>query len=156
MIVMDSGNGGSDDSDSGGPNGEELVVVGNYPTIIMADLAKSKLEMNGIHSDIFDGEHARINWFHTAAIGGIRLMAKRKDAAAAVEILKSEVDIGDEVVPAEEELDRNEYCSVCHSKKLRRIPVVEASQTGIGSIVNKLVGYTEMLTCEGCGNSWKV
>lgn len=154
MIVMDDGNGGPEGLE--GPTGEELVEVGNYPTIILADLAKSKLEMNGIHSDIFDGEHARINWFHTAAIGGIRLMAKRKDSEAAVEILKSEIDIGDEVVSMEEELDRNEYCSVCHSKKLRRIPVVEAAQTGIGSIVNRLVGYTEMLTCEGCGNSWKV
>ncbi|MDQ3002288.1 MAG: hypothetical protein M3Y08_13630 [Fibrobacterota bacterium] len=154
MIVMDDGNGGTEGSE--GPTREELVEVGNYPTIILADLAKSKLEMNGIHSDIFDGEHARINWFHTAAIGGIRLMAKRKDSEAAVEILKSEIDIGDDVVSVEEELDRNEYCSVCHSKKLIRIPVVEAAQTGIGSIVNRLVGYTEMLTCEGCGNSWKV
>ena len=141
-----------------GSDGNELAPAGNYPTIIMADLAKSKLEMNGIHSEIFDGEHARIMWFHTAAIGGIRLMVRKKDLAAAEAILTEDLGIEGETVSDEEEIgEEAEYCSVCHSKQLLRTPIAEDGAPGfVGGLLNKVAGYSEVLTCGSCGNRWKV
>ena len=69
---------------------EDLVEVGEYDSIVEADLAKGKLEAYGIEAILVNKGLAQIYPGGTYAFGGIRLLVKARDAETASEVLLPE------------------------------------------------------------------
>ena len=132
---------------------KDLVKFENYPTLIAAEVAKSTLALSGIEAEIFDGEIANL---YTTALGGVNLMLKPEDLEAAREILQSEHDVEDYVVPEGELITATSvYCSKCHSKDIETRKI--ARKPGKIFIVNwlgKLFGDKKTMHCRHCGNTW--
>jgi hypothetical protein len=134
---------------------KKLVQVENYPTLITAELAKSKLDLAGIGSEIFDGETANMNWLYTAAIGGVKLMVREEDLEAAREVLAAEVDSEEPEIPPDKVITGAEqFCPACHS---RDVETQERRERGfsIGDVLNRLLGDAKPRRCRKCGNEWK-
>jgi hypothetical protein len=74
---------------------EDLVEVGQYDSVIAADLAKATLESSGIPAVLIDRGIAQIYPGATYAFGGIKLMVRVEDAKEAAEILSQMVDESD-------------------------------------------------------------
>lgn len=66
---------------------EDLVEVGQYDSVIAADLAKASLESSGIQAVLINKGIAQIYPGGTYAFGGIKLMVRAEDAQAAAQIL---------------------------------------------------------------------
>jgi hypothetical protein len=132
-------------------DGDRFVQIESYQNIILAELAKNKLNENGIISETRDES---MGSFYSQAVGGIRLMVKSSEFELAKKILDS--NAFDETVEfkKEEEINSNdEYCSKCHSKNLTETKI---GNTGIlNKIINTAIGYEKIIRCLECGNEWK-
>ena len=136
-----------------GYNPDDWVAFENYPTLIAAELAKSTLALSGIEAEIFDGEIANL---YTTALGGINLMVKPGDLDAAREILKSEHDVEDYVVPEAELITAaSVYCARCHSKDVETRKIVrKPGPIFIVNVFRKWLGDKKTMRCRHCGNAW--
>jgi hypothetical protein len=86
-LVWDNYDGSLRKCDGEVPLMEDLVEVGQYDSVIAADLAKASLESSGIQAILINKGIAQIYPGATYAFGGIRLMVRAEDAQAATEIL---------------------------------------------------------------------
>ena len=134
------------------------VILENYPKLILADLAKSRLGLNGIEAEIFDGIHANMMWLHTNAIGGIKLKVKRKDLERAKEVLSEDVDTDEDIVNQEDEIGAGSpYCSRCHSKNIEVKTIWHAkSNSPFKAWAIRLFGNDKVLRCRSCAYKWKL
>ncbi len=136
-------------------DGKKLVQVENYPTLITAELAKSKLDLAGIGSEIFDGETANMNWLYTAAIGGVKLMVREEDLEAAREVLAADVEAAAPEIAEEDAIsDDVLFCPACHSRDIET-PERETGGFSLGDVVNRWLGDARPRRCRKCGNEWK-
>lgn len=135
----------------------DLVDAGNYSKVIDADLAKAKLSLQGIHSEIFDAIHANMNWLHTAAIGGIKLKVRRSDLALARDVLGGSFELTSEDLDGMDEIKAGEtFCHGCHSKAIRKRPIRYLdSPVFLVNLLKRWFGAKVYFRCEACGNSWR-
>ena len=129
------------------------ILLENFPTLIAAEMAKSRLVSEGIDSEIFDGEMASL---YTSALGGAKLMVKPEDKGRAREILESENLVEDEVVSEADEITPSSvYCSQCHSKDVE-IKSLDSVKRGFSLVktLKKWLGFTKILRCRNCDNTW--
>src|SRR6056297_3247837 len=82
------------------------VTVGWYLHPIEAEIARGRLESEGIPAFLHTKGHSQVNWPITLALGGIRLQVPPSAASDAAEILESV-----EPLPKSEE----DYCPECES-----------------------------------------
>jgi hypothetical protein len=68
----------------------KLVTVAKYCYPYEADLAKSRLEAEGIRAFAADEHIVRLDWFYSNAVGGIRVQVAEHDAELAKEILAAD------------------------------------------------------------------
>ncbi len=66
-----------------------LIKLESFEFVWEAELAKSLLESEGIQAFVFDGEHIRINWALSHALGGVRVMVNKTDFPEAQQILQN-------------------------------------------------------------------
>lgn len=64
-----------------------MVTIAKYTTLDEAQLARMKLEGNGIYAFVADEAMVTMNWFYSNAIGGIRLQVRDEDESRALEVL---------------------------------------------------------------------
>lgn len=130
----------------------ETVTVQRYRDLSEAMFAKGLLEAEGIDCFLSDENMARMNWFYSNALGGIRLQVHASEAERASEILS-------EPIPEEIEMEGEEA-------------YVQPRCPGCGSLdvsfesINKPVAYTTMYVgiplpvrasrwkCADCGKVW--
>lgn len=74
-----------------------LITIANFPYPIDANLAKSRLEAEGIDCVLTNEHIAGMNWYWPLAIGGVGLQVRESDAERAVEILESVASGEDEI-----------------------------------------------------------
>ena len=74
-----------------------LITIASFDHTLDANLAKTRLEAEGIDCVLTDEHITSMNWFWVPAIGGVRLQVRESDAGRALEILEGETDDGDEV-----------------------------------------------------------
>lgn len=74
-----------------------LITIANFPYPIDANLAKSRLEAEGIDCVLTNEHIAGMNWYWPLAIGGVGLQVSESDAERAVEILESVASGEDEI-----------------------------------------------------------
>ena len=68
---------------------EPLVTVATFHGLWEAELAKARLEADGIGSTIPNANLIRLHWGILPAVGGVRLQVREEDAEAAAAILAS-------------------------------------------------------------------
>jgi len=68
----------------------EFVQVDAFIHLVEADLARARLEGNGIECHLFDENVVVVNWLYSFAVSGLKLKVHRADAEWAVEILQQE------------------------------------------------------------------
>jgi Putative prokaryotic signal transducing protein len=66
---------------------DDLITVASYPDSAEAELAKERLELEGVAAFVIGGQTAGVMPFLTGPTGGVRLQVGRLDADRAREIL---------------------------------------------------------------------
>jgi hypothetical protein len=66
---------------------DDLVTVASYPDASEAELARERLELEGVSAFVIGGQTAGVMPFLTGPTGGVRLQVARLDAERAREIL---------------------------------------------------------------------
>jgi hypothetical protein len=65
----------------------DFVTVVSFPDVAEAELAKERLELEGIRAFVIDAQTAGVMPYLTNATGGVRVQVEPKDAQRAREIL---------------------------------------------------------------------
>jgi Putative prokaryotic signal transducing protein len=65
----------------------ELVTVASFPDSAEAELARERLELEGIRAFVIDGQTAGVMPFLTSSTGGVHVQVDPKDQEQAREIL---------------------------------------------------------------------
>jgi hypothetical protein len=68
---------------------DELVTVATYSDVAEAQLAKERLEIEGIRAFVIDAQTAGVMPFLTSSTGGVRVQVEPKDEERAREVLRS-------------------------------------------------------------------
>ena len=66
---------------------DDLVTVASFPDVPEAQLAKERLELEGIQAFVVDALTAGVMPYLTGSTGGVRLQVTSKDAERAREVL---------------------------------------------------------------------
>jgi Putative prokaryotic signal transducing protein len=66
---------------------DELVTVASFPDVAEAQLAKERLELEGVPAFVIDALTAGVMPYLTGSTGGVRVQVAGPDAARAREIL---------------------------------------------------------------------
>jgi hypothetical protein len=66
---------------------DDLITVASFPDVAEAELARERLELEGIRAFVIDAQTAGVMPFLTNAIGGVRVQVEPQDAERAKEIL---------------------------------------------------------------------
>jgi len=75
------------------PEGD-LITIGNYASLLEAEIAQGILDDAGIESVLLDDNMGRmLSWI---AIGGFRLQVKKDDAEAALKLLSAPQPVSSE------------------------------------------------------------
>ena len=67
---------------------EDLVTVAAFAGVAEAQLARERLELEGILAFVADAQTSGVMPFLTSATGGVRVQVKQEDAERAREILR--------------------------------------------------------------------
>jgi hypothetical protein len=94
---------------------ERLVTVETFAAPWEAQLARARLEAEGIDSQLADEHLARLGL--SGAIGGVRLQVREEDAEIAVEVLRREARLPELYLVTDEEALRPR-CPGCNSDSL--------------------------------------
>jgi len=65
----------------------ELVTVASFGDVSEAELAKERLELDGVRAFVIDAQTAGVMPFVTSSTGGVRVQVEPKDLARAKDIL---------------------------------------------------------------------
>jgi len=135
------------------PRSRDLVSVGNHPNSLMAESARSCLEMEGIEAFVFDGEIADMNGLYIAAFGGVKVMVARADEERSRSILESRTFLvpEDVVAPDDEIAPDGVYCGKCHSKRIRSRDVRGLPKNPLVRALTRFFFPTRVLRCRDCG-----
>ncbi len=129
---------------------EKFVTVANLINIIDVDLARAKLEADGIEVFTLDESTVSANWLFSNAIGGVKLQVREEDAERAREILAQKP------VPEDGSEKEGPVCPKCGSSELgyevfsRKFAFLSWLLTGI-----PLPFLKKRWACKKCGYSWK-
>jgi hypothetical protein len=66
---------------------DELVTVASFPDVAEAQLARERLELEGIRAFVVDGQTAGVMPFLTNSTGGVRVQVSSDDVERAKEVL---------------------------------------------------------------------
>lgn len=91
----------------------EFVIVGRYPTLALAQLAKATLEESGIHAFFENAELVNAEWILGNAVGSIRVLVAQADADQANSILAECLPKRIAVEEDDEEEFREDTCLAC-------------------------------------------
>jgi putative signal transducing protein len=134
---------------------ERLVTVETFNTPWEAQLARARLETEGIHSVIADENFVRLYWALSNALGGVKLQVRKEDAPRAAELLQDRHPIPEIYLVTEEDAAQPR-CPGCRSDNL---DFERWSRLGfIGSWV--ILGVPLPIPrrrwlCRNCGADWK-
>jgi hypothetical protein len=115
-------------------------------------LAKGKLDSAGIKCNLADDNTVRMDWFWSNAIGGVKLLVRREDAAEAARLLNQPIPERLDV-PDVGEFDQP-TCPGCGSLD---VSLDELHKASYGSI---FIGFPLPIQrsgwkCHACGNTWE-
>src|SRR5215207_2944578 len=96
---------------------ERLVTVATFTSPWEAQLARARLEAEGIESMIADEHVVRLDWAISNAVGGVKLQVRKEDAESAAAALTSGNALPEIYLVTDEEAARRR-CPGCNSDNL--------------------------------------
>ncbi len=144
-------------SDGGGDGDNRLRTIASFRDVPLAELARSKLESEGIPCFLKDKNLIAIDWAYSFALGGVKLQVREADAERAKAILNE--DHSADLEEIEEEfpaLKPGDLCEQCHSPNLK---VVDASRkAGAWSLLLgfPFIFFRKRYQCVDCGHRMKM
>jgi hypothetical protein len=134
---------------------EKLVTVAAFSLAIEADLARTKLESEGIECFVADEHTVTMNWLYSHAIGGVKLKVWQSDLQRAKEILgrrsATEEGQGDHVAGTEElHCPRCGSADVHYERFSRRLAFASWILLSFPLPLLK-----KKWNCRTCGHQWK-
>lgn len=133
-----------------------LKTVATYRDLPLAELAKSKLESEGIYCFLANKNHIAVNWLSSFALGGVKVQVRKDEFEVAQKILSEDhsnsiSDIETDFPPQ----DINDFCIKCGSPELEMIQ----SQRKAGAF-SLLLGFPfiffrKRYKCKNCGYKQK-
>lgn len=134
------------------PEIPNLVILRHFRDLPEALLAKGGLESAGIECFFDDDNIVRMDWFISNAVGGIKLLVKPDDFAAANEILKngipSEFD-----VPGVGEYEQPR-CPKCSSVDVTFVVQNKIASSGVVAYGLSYLIDKDYWKCNSCGHGW--
>jgi hypothetical protein len=121
-----------------------LQVIAAFENTFEAEIARGRLESEGVLAFVHDAQTVAMNWTLSNAVGGVKLAVRTVDAERALEIL-GEPDIHDEIDSGWGS------CPHCSSRKLepradRRLTAVTWLLLGVPLLFPRRSFY-----CSSCG-----
>ncbi len=135
---------------------EQLKTIASYRDLPLAELAKAKLESEGIFCFLANKNHVGLNWLYSFALGGVKVQVKSEDSESAIEILNSDQssDLSDieDSFPA---LEKDDICIECGSSNLELINA--SRKAGAFSLLFglPLIFFRKRYRCRDCGNKMR-
>ena len=129
----------------------KLITIATFSQVINAQLAKKKVELEGIECFIVDEQIVSMDWLYPRIIGDVKLQVNEANVGRAIEILKK-TDSMENVVSKNDE----PHCPNCNSSDVycERFsqPLVFASWLLLNIPFPFLKRKWE---CRKCGDHWK-
>lgn len=134
----------------------ELVTIARFRDLPQAELARGKLESEGISAFLANRYLVGVNWNFSFAVGGIRLQVAREDAAEARMILEAydSPAIADSKT-ARTGFDWEDSCPSCGSKELGQIKLGRKSAAISMLLSLPILFWGTRLVCRRCGHTWR-
>lgn len=133
-----------------------LKTVASFRDLPLAELAKSKLESEGIPCFLANKNLIGINWLYSFALGGVRLQVRKDDAEIAEKILNedfsSELDSLDDQFP---QLQRDDLCSKCGSSNISVVNTTRKAGALSLLLGLPLILFRKRYKCSECGHIMK-
>ncbi|HXO19966.1 MAG TPA: DUF2007 domain-containing protein [Thermoanaerobaculia bacterium] len=134
---------------------EKLVTIETFTSPWQAQLARARLEAEGIESMVADEHLVRMHWLFSNAVGGVKLQVRPEDAGRAVAALGVQVAIPDIHLVTEEEAVRFR-CPACNSDHLSFERWSRLAFVGTWLLLGiPLPIPRNRWTCRRCGAAWK-
>lgn len=135
---------------------EQLTTIASYRDLPIAELAKSKLESQGIYCFLANKNHIGINWLYSFALGGVKVQVNTEDGEEALKILNMDQSsdlnlIQDDFPP----LTQNDFCNKCGSSDIALLN--SSIKAGAFSLLSGLpfIFFRKRYKCKDCGNIMK-
>ncbi|HKV11982.1 MAG TPA: DUF2007 domain-containing protein [Thermoanaerobaculia bacterium] len=134
---------------------EKLVTVETFSTPWEAQLARARLESEGIHCVVADESFARLYCGLSNALGGVKLQVREEDAPRAAELLQERQPIPEIYLVTEEDAARPR-CPGCKSDNLDFERWSRVGFLGSWMILGvPLPIPRRRWICRNCGADWK-
>jgi len=126
--------------------------VRKFLNVQEAQLAKSLLESAGIVCFLADENTVRMDWLWSNAIGGVKLLVRQEDAAAAADLLdQSQAETTD----AEGEGEEQPRCPRCGSSDASFRPLKRRAAYASVAIGIPVPFKHAAWKCHECGHAWE-
>ena len=134
-----------------------LKTVAKFWDLPLAELAKMKLESEGIPCFLQDKNIVGINWLYANAIGGVRLQVSEEHVETAKQILNK--DCSAELAAMEEEFSKQEKRDLCEKCNSPNLQIVDSTRK-IGAwfllFTIPLIFFRKRYQCADCGHIMKL
>lgn len=127
-----------------------FVVIKSYRDLPLAELAKSKLESEGITCFLHNKQFVGINWKISNAIGGVKVVVLSENKDEANQILEKDESNYLDLIDFPE-LEASDYCRNCHSTNLELVKLSRYSAAIILLTQLPLVFWGKYYKCKDCG-----
>jgi len=135
------------------PDVPNLVILRHFRDLPEALLAKGGLESAGIECFFDDDNIVRMDWFISNAVGGIKLLVRPEDVAAANEILEHGIPESLDV-PGVGEYDQPR-CPKCNSLDVTFVTQNKIAASGVVGYGLSYLIDMDFWKCGSCGHEWE-
>ncbi len=140
-----------------------LETIARFRDVPASQLARCRLEADGIQVSLLGVNHVSINWLASQAIGGIRLQVPAEDAERARELLEQDrSEELSEIPEADLPAAQDETCPRCGSDRVYGSQLAHWTKAasmlgGLWFLLLSLpfVWWRHRLDCSACGFSWE-
>jgi rubredoxin len=141
----------------------ELVTIATYTDALMAHVARSRLESEGLLCFLADEHLIGMDWMYSNAVGGVKLQVRAEDARAARELLREGAapeGLPDPTAGAEtDDMEPDSVCPHCGGTSVvhKNFTRVSAAFSLVCSLIFflPLFFFRKHHRCKACGHTWR-
>lgn len=132
----------------------ELVTIARFRDLAEAELARGKLEAEGIPAFLADQYLVGLDWNYSNAVGGVRLQVPLEWAEEARDILKADNSAAVSELQTSSLFSQKDSCPSCGSTSVRKVKL--SRKSGAISLLLSLpiFFWGTRIVCQQCARSW--